>query len=160
MMPNYVEVAPSTAFAIVNAGLFLAVGLLSGLWKFAQMWTSPKGEAHPYLDIAHRASLMYGFACITLAVLSKFSVFPSNQNFIAAALAIAFFWLAVGSYLLQAILQGPANQMAQPHRMGRMPMPRGGLMAFMLALVAAELGGALFLLWGALQNPLLQFWSN
>ncbi|HEX4844288.1 MAG TPA: hypothetical protein VFV57_11500 [Limnobacter sp.] len=154
-----IEIAPATALAIVNAGLFLTVGLLSGLWKFAQMWTSPTAQAHPYLDIAHRASLLYGFACITLAVLAKFSVFPALQNLLAAGLAIAFFWLAVFGYLLQAAMHGPANQLAQPHKLGRHPMPRRGILVFMLALVACEIGGTLFLLWGALQNPLLHFWS-
>jgi ABC-type uncharacterized transport system permease subunit len=149
----------ASAFAIVSAGVFLLVGLLSGLWKFLQMWRSEQGLAHPYVDIAHRASLLYGFACITLAVLAYFSTYNPNYNLFAVAVVIAFFGLAVAGYLMQAALNGPDNQLRQPHKLGQHPMPRSGLATFMVALVFAEIGGTLYLFLGALQNPLLQFWS-
>ena len=149
----------ASAFAIVSAGVFLLVGLLSGLWKFLQMWRSEQGLAHPYVDIAHRACLLYGFACITLAVLAYFSTYNPNYNLFAVAVVIAFFGLAVAGYLMQAALNGPDNQLRQPHKLGQYPMPRAGLATFMVALVFAEIGGTLYLFLGALQNPLLQFWS-
>lgn len=149
----------ASAFAIVSAGVFLLVGLFSGLWKFLQMWRSEQGLAHPYVDIAHRASLLYGFACITLAVLAHFSMFKPNYNLFAAAIVIVFFALAVAGYLIQAALNGPDNQLRKPHKLGKHAMPRAGLAVFMVALVLAEIGGTLYLFAGALQNPLLQFWS-
>jgi hypothetical protein len=152
-------ISSATAFAILSAGFFLLVGLFSGLWKFLQMWKSAEGLAHPYVDIAHRASLLYGFACITLAVLAHFSVFNSDNNLYATIIVIAFFVLAVTGYLIQAALKGPDNQLRQPHKLGKHPMPRAGLAVFMVALVFAEIGGTLYLFAGALQNPLLQFWS-
>ena len=153
------QITPAVAFSIVFAGLFLLTGLFSGLWKFIQMWKSPEGQAHPYVDIAHRASLLYGFACITLAVLAYFSTFSPLGNLIAVAVTIAFFALAVFGYLIQAALNGPDNQIRQPHRIGKHRMPRSALMIFMVALVLSEIGGTLYLFAGALQNPLLQFWS-
>lgn len=149
----------ASAFAIISAGVFLLVGLFSGLWKFLQMWRSEQGLAHPYLDIAHRASLLYGFACLTLAVLAHFSTFSPNYNLFAAVTVIVFFALAVAGYLIQAALNGPDNQLRQPHKLGNHPMPRAGLALFMVALILAEIGGTLYLFAGALQNPLLQFWS-
>ncbi|WP_341709907.1 hypothetical protein [Limnobacter sp.] len=149
----------ASAFAIVSAGVFLLVGLFSGLWKFLQMWRSEQGLAHPYLDIAHRASLLYGFACLTLAVLAHFSTFSPNYNLFAAVTVIVFFALAVAGYLIQAARNGPDNQLRQPHKLGNHPMPRAGLALFMVALILAEIGGTLYLFAGALQNPLLQFWS-
>nr|WP_294888448.1 hypothetical protein [uncultured Limnobacter sp.] len=149
----------ASAFAVVSAGVFLLVGLFSGLWKFLQMWRSEQGLAHPYLDIAHRASLLYGFACLTLAVLAHFSTFSPNYNLFAAVTVIVFFALAVAGYLIQAALNGPDNQLRQPHKLGNHPMPRAGLALFMVALILAEIGGTLYLFAGALQNPLLQFWS-
>ncbi|KYP11542.1 MAG: hypothetical protein A0129_06720 [Limnobacter sp. CACIAM 66H1] len=149
----------ASAFAIVSAGVFLLVGLFSGLWKFLQMWRSEQGLAHPYLDIAHRASLLYGFACLTLAILAHFSTFSPNYNLFAAVTVIVFFALAVTGYLIQAALNGPDNQLRQPHKLGNHPMPRAGLALFMVALILAEIGGTLYLFAGALQNPLLQFWS-
>lgn len=150
---------PAFAFAVVAAGVFLLTGLFSGLWKFIQMWKSPQGVAHPYVDIAHRASLMYGFACLVLAALAHFSMYSASSNFVAVVLVITFFALAVLGYLLQAALNGPDNQLRQPHRMGRHPMPRAGLMVFMVALILCEIGGTLYLFAGAMRNPLLQFWS-
>jgi len=61
--------------------------------------------------------------------------------------------------LIQAALNGPDNQLRQPHKLGNHPMPRAGLALFMVALILAEIGGTLYLFAGALQNPLLQFWS-
>ena len=81
-------ISQATAFAIVAAGVFLLTGLLSGLWKFIQMWKSTQGLAHAYVDIAHRASLLYGFACITLAVLSYFSTYSPQSNLIAVVVVI------------------------------------------------------------------------
>lgn len=152
-------ISSASAFAIISAGIFLLVGLFSGLWKFLQMWRSEQGLAHPYVDIAHRASLLYGFACITLAVLAHFSTFHPERNLFAVAIVIAFFALAVAGYLMQAALKGPDNQLRQPHKMGKHPIPRAGVAAFMVALVLAEIGGTLYLFAGALQNPLLRFWS-
>lgn len=149
----------ASAFAILSAGLFLIVGLFSGLWKFLQMWSNAQGMAHPYVDIAHRASLLYGFACITLAVLAYFSMFDATSNLIAVVTVIVFFALAVAGYLIQAALKGPDNQLRQPHKLGKHPMPRAGLGVFMVALVLAEIGGVLYLFAGAFQNPLLHFWS-
>lgn len=155
---NCMSLSSASAFAIVAAGAFLSTGLFSGLWKFIQMWKSPQGLAHPYVDIAHRASLMYGFACLVLAALSYFSVYSPSSNFVAVVLVIVFFALAVLGYLLQAALNGPDNQLRQPHRMGRHAMPRAGLMVFMVALILCEIGGTLYLFAGAIRNPLLQFW--
>lgn len=152
-------ITSSASFALLSAGLFLIVGLLSGLWKFIQMWNSPQGLAHPYLDIAHRASLMYGFACLILSGLAMFSIHPETGNFTAAVLVITFFALAVLGYLLQALLKGPDNQLRQPHRIGSAPLPRAGIGLFMVLLILAEVGGTLYLFAGALQNPALQFWS-
>lgn len=152
-------ITQATAFAIVAAGAFLLTGLFSGLWKFIQMWKSAEGLAHPYVDIAHRASLLYGFACLTLALLAYFSTYSPRSNLIAVVVVILFFALAVAGYLIQAALNGPDNQLRQPHKIGRHPMPRAGLMVFMVALVLCEIGGTLYLFAGALQNPLIQFWS-
>ncbi|MBW2941725.1 hypothetical protein [Zhongshania aquimaris] len=48
------------SLAIISAGVFFLVGLLSGIWKYKQIMASDKGEAHPYVDICHRSSLFYG----------------------------------------------------------------------------------------------------
>ena len=48
--------------AIVAAGVFFLTALLTGIWKYLEIAASEDGLAHPYIDTAHRASLMYSFA--------------------------------------------------------------------------------------------------
>ena len=52
----------SQQLSIVAAGVFFLTGLLTGVWKYLQIRASEEAEAHPYVDIAHRSSLMYSFA--------------------------------------------------------------------------------------------------
>jgi len=42
-------------------GAFFLVGLVTGVWKYRGMATSAEAVAPVYVDIAHRASLMYAF---------------------------------------------------------------------------------------------------
>lgn len=154
-MSDAFVVSPVVFFCVLAAGVMLLVGLLTGTWKFFQMWRSENGLAHPYVDIAHRASLLYSFACLVLAALAGFSVLTETANFYAVVFPIAYFYLAVGSYVLQGALNGPDNQLKQPHRMGAHAMPRALLGFFMASLVVAEMGGVLVLLVGVFNNPLV-----
>lgn len=152
--------SPAVALCILSSGLLLMTGLLTGVWKFAQMWRSYRGLAHPYVDIAHRAALMYSFACLVLAVLAAFSVWSAITNFYAALLPVLYFFFAVGSYILQGLLSGPDNQMRQPHRFGQFRMPRALLGAFMGSLAVAEIGGVGILLAGVVRNPAMLQWPG
>lgn len=146
---------PASVLCIACAGLLLMIGLLTGVWKFAQMWRNHRGLAHPYVDIAHRAALMYSFACIVMAALAAFSVWSARVNFFAALLPLIYFFAAVFSYMLQGLLSGPDNQMRQPHRFGQFPMPRALLGLFMGSLIVAEIGGIAVLLVGFLKHPMV-----
>jgi hypothetical protein len=44
------------------SGVFLLVGLVSGVWKYRHMITSEAAQAPVYVDICHRSELMYSFA--------------------------------------------------------------------------------------------------
>ncbi len=154
-MADTFVVSPVVFFCVLAAGVMLMVGLLTGTWKFFQMWRSENGLAHPYVDIAHRASLLYSFACLVLAALAGFSVLSETANFYAVIFPIAYFYLAVGSYVLQGALNGPDNQLKRPHRMGPFAMPRALLGLFMGSLVAAEIGGVAVLIAGVFNNPMV-----
>lgn len=145
----------AVAVALAAAGVLLMLGLLTGVWKFWQMWRSHRGLAHPYVDIAHRAALMYSFACLVVGALAAFSVWSATANLLAVLLPVAYFYLAVFSYVLQGLLSGPDNQMRRPHRFGQFSMPRALLGAFMATLAVAEIGGVGFLLVGFFRNPLI-----
>lgn len=57
---------------LAAAGLFLFVGLIGGVLKYCGIMTSPSHRAHPYIDIAHRAALMYSFAALVMAELLRY----------------------------------------------------------------------------------------
>lgn len=141
---------PAGKLAIAAAGLFFLTGLLTGVWKYLQVRASPRARAHPYVDVAHRSSLMYSFAALLLAVFAGISRLPEMLEFWAAAAPLLFFALAIASYVLHGVLADTTNQLRVPHALGRRTLPAPLMTAFMWTLVAAEIGGFLVLFWGVL----------
>lgn len=135
--------------ALLSAGSFFMVGLLTGVWKYAEIATSEKARAHYYVDIAHRASLLYAFACLLLERFAQASTFAERINFWAVAASVLFYALAVGSYVLHGLLKDTQNQLRRPHRMGPLTLPGFLMVGFMLLLILAEVGGfgVLFVGW-------------
>lgn len=64
----------ATQLAIVFSGIFLWVGMLTGVWKYYEIRKNTQARAHYYVDIAHRSSLLYAAASLILAALSFFTV--------------------------------------------------------------------------------------
>ncbi|WP_182346394.1 hypothetical protein [Tomitella gaofuii] len=124
---------------LLCAGLIFLWALALGVWKYRQMAVSPTHLAHPYVDIAHRAALMYSFATLLLAVFAELSAWPTAVNLVAALVVIAFFVAAIGSYVVHGVLRDTDNQFSHPVR---------GTHAFMLALIVGEIGGTAVLVAG------------
>jgi len=78
------------SLAIVAAGVFFLNGLLTGVWKYLQMRKSPDALAHPYVDIAHRTSLMYSFAAILLAYFARIADLPETVAFWSVLFPLVF----------------------------------------------------------------------
>lgn len=133
--------------AIMAAAVFFLVGLLTGVWKYWQMHLH--GREHYYVGVAHRASLMYAFAAIVLERLAVFSSWPDIVNLWAVLASCLFFALAIGTYVVHGVLKDTTNQLKQPHKLGRIELPAGLVMGFMLSLIIAEIGGFLVLFAGA-----------
>lgn len=133
-------------------GLFFLTGLLTGLWKYIQITRSEKRRAHYYVDIAHRASLMYSFACVVLAKFVEFSAWSETVNFWAALGPIVFFALSVGAYILHGFLQDTNNQLREPHTLGQAQLHPKGMALFMWLLAIVEIGGFTVLFLGFLQQ--------
>lgn len=138
--------------ALLSAGLFLLVGLLTGVWKYLQIRRSEKARAHYYVDVAHRASLMYAFACLVLERLAAESAWPDSVNLGAVLAAVLFFALAVGSYVTHGLLADTTNQLRRPHRLGGGELPASLITGFMWLLILAELGGVAVLFAGMLEQ--------
>ena len=73
---------------LLAAGLIFLLARVLGVWKYRQIMASEDHRAHPYVDIAHRAALLYSFA--TLLVVG-FSAWPAWVNLTAAMLVVFFF---------------------------------------------------------------------
>lgn len=136
--------------AIVAAGVFFLCGLLTGVWKYAQIRRSPRARARYYVDIAHRTSLMYSFAALLIAAFAVLSRLPEGVEAWAVVAQVAYFGMAIGSYILHGMLGDTTNQLQVPHRLGRHHVPRSLMTLFMLSLVAGEIGGFLVLFYGVL----------
>lgn len=131
----------ATGLAIFSTGAFFMVGLLTGVWKYREIATSESATAHRYVDVAHRASLMYAFACLILERFAALSSFDEKVNFWAVAASVLFYALAVGSYVLHGFLKDTRNQLRRPHRMGPLTLPGFLMVGFMVLLIIAEVGG-------------------
>jgi hypothetical protein len=140
-----VELGWATRAVILMAGVMFLWALLLGVWKYRQMATSPEHLAHPYMDTAHRAALLYSFALLLVAAFVELSGWSAAVNFLAAAAMALYFFLAVGGYMVHGWRRDTDNQF-------RDPVP--GTHAFMVALIASEIGGWLVLLAGFLDKQI------
>lgn len=147
--------SPAVALAVLSAGIFLMTGLLTGVWKYLAIMRSEKARAPYYVDIAHRAALLYASSSLILAVLAYFSVWTQVVNFYAVLLNVIYFALAIGTYVIHGLLKDTDNQLRRPHKLGKLTLHTALIQLFMWSLIAAEVGGTLLLLLGAWQ-PLWQ----
>jgi hypothetical protein len=142
----------AVAIALVSCGLFFLAGLAAGVWKYRCIMTSANAQAPVYVDVCHRSSLLYAFACLVLAEFAKRSAWSSAVNAWATAVPIAFFASAVGTYAVHGALRDTDNQLARPHRLGGGTLPSGVVAAYMAALIFGEIGGFLLLFAGFLRG--------
>jgi hypothetical protein len=96
--------------AIIASGIFFMTGLLTGVWKYFAIMKSPNHQAPIYVDIAHRAALMYAFACLVLLEFIKWSTLSEIVESLATALPVLFFGIAIGTYVLLGFKDNTDNQ--------------------------------------------------
>lgn len=135
-----------TRLTLLAAGLIFLLALVLGVWKYRQMAVSENHLAHPYVDIAHRAALLYSFATLLIAVFVELSGWPTWVNLTAAMVVVLFFVIAIVTYIGHGMKRDTTNQFEHP---------TGSLHAGMLALIVAEIGGFTALLAGFVDAQLL-----
>ena len=140
----------SAALAIVFAGLFFLTALLTGVWKYLQIRSSENATAHPYVDIAHRASLMYSFAALLLARFAEISELSEGVEWWAVLFPLVYFAYAILLYIIHGALKDTENQLRPPFTMGSLVLPPAFVGLSMWSLVIAEIGGFLVLFYGVL----------
>jgi hypothetical protein len=141
----------ATKIALVSAGVFFLTGLLTGVWKFVAIRRSPEAKAPVYVDIAHRAALLYSFAALLLAKFAELSPYSSAVTAVATVAPIAFFAFAVVTYLVHGVLRDTDNQLAPPFVLGSRRMPAIAMDGMMWLLIVAEVGGFAVLFAGVCQ---------
>lgn len=134
-----------TVITLLAAGLIFLLALVLGIWKYQQMATSPNHLAHPYVDIAHRAALLYSFATLLTAAFVELSAWPTWLNLTAAMVLVFFFVAAIAIYIRHGARRDTTNQFEHP---------TAALHVGMVALIVGEVGGFAVLLAGFVAGQL------
>jgi hypothetical protein len=140
------ELGADTKAVVVACGLLFLWALALGVWKYRQMASADDHLAHPYVDVAHRAALLYSFAALLIAVFVELSGFSEAVNLVAAGALIFFFAGAIAGYCYHGLKRDTTNQFADP-------LP--GTHTYMLALIVGEIGGFAVLFAGFLDAQIL-----
>lgn len=143
---------PALKLALVSCGVFFLTGLLTGVWKYVCIARSPDAQAPVYVDVCHRAALMYSFACLVLAKFVELSVWSPSVDFWATLFPILFFAEAVFLYAVHGWLRDTDNQLREPHVLGRFTLPKMMIRGSMWSLIASEVGGFGVLFVGAMKG--------
>lgn len=128
------------------SGIFLFVGMLGGVLKYRGIMSSPDNRAHPYIDIAHRAALMYSFAALVMAQLLGYSPYSDQVQLIIACVPLFFFSMAIGQYFKLGLEGRVRNQFVERN---------SSTTWVMLLLITGELGGVGAIVWGFITTQFL-----
>ncbi len=120
-----------TKAVLVAAAVMFLLALLLGIWKYEEMRTSETHLAHPYVDTAHRAALLYSFTLLLLATFVQLSGFSELVNLLAAGAMTFYFFVAVGGFAMHGWRKDTDNQYREPMR---------GTHGLMITLILAEVG--------------------
>jgi preprotein translocase subunit SecG len=135
-----------TKITLLAAGLIFLLALVLGVWKYRQIMVTDDHRAHPYVDIAHRAALLYSFATLLIAVFVALSAWPVWVNLTAAMVVVFFFVGAIVGYISHGVRRDTENQFDPPAR---------GTGTFMALLILGEIGGFAVVFAGFIVRQLL-----
>ena len=79
--------------SILFAGLYLLVGMLTGVWKYAAIMKSENHKSSLYIDISHRNALLFSFACLVISKLMEFSPFSPIMQLVITLIPLFYFSL-------------------------------------------------------------------
>lgn len=142
------ELGGDTRAVLLAAGLIFLWALLLGVLKYRGMASSADGLAHPYIDTAHRAALLYSFATLLIALFVELSDWSEVVDLIAAFGLIAFFVGAIAAYQAHGMRRDTDNQFREGEG-------SPALHPFMWALIVVEIGAWLVLLAGFVSAQIL-----
>jgi len=128
---------PASLIALYAAGIFFMTGLITGAWKYLEMVKSAEYRAPFYVDVAHRASLLYSFAALLVAVFAYYcslSSVPAALTMASTIAPLVFFGLSIALYIALGFKNETNNQL-------RDDATPAVTLWFMRGLMVAEIGG-------------------
>ena len=137
---------PAIKISLAASGLFLLAGMLTGVLKYQRTMTSAEHRAPVYVDIAHRASLLYSFAALVIAKLLEYSPYSARVQMVAASVPLAFFAITIAGYTAEGLMNRTENLFRERNFTTTW---------YMYALIAGEISGFAIILWGFLSTQVL-----
>jgi hypothetical protein len=131
---------------LAASGIFLFVGLLLGVLKYRGIMRSPEHCAPVYIDIAHRAALLYSFAALVMAELLKYSPYSEPVQLLITGAPLLFFAIAIAQYTKLGLQNKTDNQFKE-----RNFNTTWGIWL----LIVAEVGGVGAIVWGFISTQFL-----
>lgn len=132
---------------LLFSGLFLLAGMCIGILKYRFTMQSTEHRAPIYIDIAHRAALLYSFAALVMAKLIEFSPYSQTVQLIIAGVPLIFFALTIIQYVKLGLKRQEQTQFSEKNFVTTW---------FMYALIAGEIGGVALILLGFIQTQFLK----
>ena len=131
---------------LLASGIFLLTGMIAGVLKFRGIMASPTHRAPLYIDVAHRAALLYSFAALVMAELLTYSPYSIEVQLIISGVPLVFFAASIAQYFKLGIQNKVKNQFKDP-----------GLLTTwaMLPLIVGEIGGVGAIVWGFVSTQFL-----
>ena len=133
------DISLAVKVSLLVSGLFLLNGMITGVWKYSKIMSSPEHKAPVYVDIAHRTSFFYSFASLVIAALMIFSPFSEFWQVVIVAFPLVYFISAVLAYVREGFLNRTENMFSDRNF---------ETTYFMYGLIAGEIGGLVFILGG------------
>jgi len=131
---------------LAASGIFLFAGLLLGVLKYRGIMGSPEHCAPVYIDIAHRAALLYSFAALVMAELLKYSPYSETVQLLITCAPLLFFAIAIAQYTKLGLENTTDNQFKE-----RNFNTTWGIWL----LIVAEVGGVGAIVWGFISTQFL-----
>lgn len=132
--------------ALAASGIFLLVGMVGGILKHQKIISSPQHKAPAYIDIAHRASMLYSFAALVMAELLRFSPYTDKAQLLISCVPIFCFAASIAQYFKLGLQNKTSNQFREQNFNTTWGM---------LFLIIGEIGGVGAIVWGFISTQLL-----
>lgn len=141
------DISSAVKISLLFSGLLLLNGMITGVWKYSKIMSSPEHTAPVYVDIAHRASFFYSFASLVIAALINFSPFSEFWQIIIIAFPLFYFAITVTGYMKEGYLNRTENMFSERNFITTY---------FMYSLIVGEIGGLILILIGFIYTQFIQ----